>query len=342
MSCHELNLRAGTITFGGLSGEKEQRPDWDTMSTTEALKIQLDNLQRELQLLQVENKKLRMEVPMDGESGRMRKEIDELTQRLFESEEKAITVEQEAEECKTRMEQLQVELEEAKLAGDLTVKSLTDQLASSNNMVEQLTKESSEQQLELDKLRVENKLLSELHAQVTSSRLVEAVNGSASEASLRSTKKTGSSLCTPPLLESGRVTQDGLGNRDITGVHSSHGSVTYLQQTGRPSTYHSELNVAAPTFIHSTYSAAPVSMMSKEADGHRLVQPRPPPLIPIQSSVLPVYSTSALPTGSSPSVLGGLSTPVHNLPFNFTSGGHTQPSIDTLHQWKEETVKPQV
>ena len=60
-----------------------------------------------------------MEVPTDGESGRMRKEIDELTQRLFESEEKAITVEQEAEECKTRMEQLQVELEEAKLAGTL-------------------------------------------------------------------------------------------------------------------------------------------------------------------------------------------------------------------------------
>ena len=69
--------------------------------------------------------------------------------------------------------------------------------------------------------------------------------------------------------------------------------------------------------------------MSKEADGYRLVQPRPPPLIPLQSSGLPVYSTSALPTGSSPSVLGGLSAPVHNLPFNFTSGGHTQPSIDT-------------
>ena len=166
-------------------------------------------------------------MPTDGESGRMRKEIDELTQRLFESEEKVITVEQEAEEYKTRMEQLQVELKEAKLAGDLTVKSLTDQLVSSNNMVEQLTKESSEQQLELDKLHVENKLLSELHTQVTSLRLVDAINGSVSEASLRGAKKTGLSVCTPPLLESGRVTQDGLSNRDIAGVHSSHGSTTY-------------------------------------------------------------------------------------------------------------------
>ena len=112
-----------------------------------------------------------------------------------------------------------------------------------------------------------------------------------------------------------------------TGLHSSHGSTTYLQQTGRLSTCHSELNVAAPTFIHSTYSAAPASMVSKEADGHRLVQPRPPPLIPIQSSGLPVYSTSALPTGSSPSVPGGLPAPLH-LSFSFSAGGHTQPIID--------------
>ena len=49
------------------------------------------------------------------------------------------------------------------------MKSFTDQLASSNNMAKQLTKESGEQQLELDKLHVENKLLSELHVQVTSS-----------------------------------------------------------------------------------------------------------------------------------------------------------------------------
>ena len=42
-----------------------------------------------------------------------------------------------------------------------------------------------------------------------------------------------------------------------------------------------------------------------------------------------MYGTSCLPTGSSPSVPGGLSAPVHNLLFNFTSGGHTQPSIDT-------------
>ena len=86
--------------------------------------------------------------------------------------------------------------------------------------------------------------------------------------------------------------------------------------------------MAAPTFIHSTYSAAPASVVNKEADDHRLVQPRPPLLIPIQSSGLPAYSTSALPTGSSPSVPGGLPAPLH-LPFSFSAGGHTQPIIDT-------------
>ena len=119
------------------------------MSITETLRIQLDNVQHELQLLQVENKKMRSETAEEVEREELRKEIKELRQRLLESEERAITAEQEVEEWKTSVEQLQGKFVETKQSGDITVESLINQLTSSNRVMEQLTKESSKQQLEL-------------------------------------------------------------------------------------------------------------------------------------------------------------------------------------------------
>jgi len=136
-----LELKNRNSTFGVLSGER--KPDQAEMSTTETLRIQLDNVQCKLQLLQVENKKLRTELPEDGEREETRKEIEELRQCLLESEERAIAAEQEVEEWKMSVEQLQGELAEAKQSGDITAKSLIDRLTSSNCIIEQLTKESS-------------------------------------------------------------------------------------------------------------------------------------------------------------------------------------------------------
>ena len=68
----------------------------------------------------------------------MRKEIEELRHRLLENEKRAIMAEQEVEEWKTSLEQLQGKLAEAKQSGDVTAKSLIDQLTSSNHIVEQL------------------------------------------------------------------------------------------------------------------------------------------------------------------------------------------------------------
>ena len=68
----------------------------------------------------------------------MRKKIEELRHRLLENEKRAIMAEQEVEEWKTSVEQLQGKLAEAKQSGDVTAKSLIDQLTSSNYIVEQL------------------------------------------------------------------------------------------------------------------------------------------------------------------------------------------------------------
>jgi len=171
------------------------------MSTTETLRIQLDNVQCELQLLQVENKKLRTEASEDGEREEMGKEIEELRQRLLENEERVITAEQEVGEWKTSVELLQGKLAEAKQSGDVTVKSLIDQLTSSNRVVEQLTKESSEQQLELNSLRAQNKLLTQSQSRMTEPLCTQVTERSVNEASLRSVKDVHVSGYPLPQLE---------------------------------------------------------------------------------------------------------------------------------------------
>ena len=77
------------------------------MTTTEALRVQMDNLQRELQLLQVENKRLRG----DKQSSGVREEMEDLRQWLFEAEERALGAEQEAEQWRAEVEQLKETLE---------------------------------------------------------------------------------------------------------------------------------------------------------------------------------------------------------------------------------------
>ena len=77
------------------------------MTTTEALRLQLDNARQEIQQLQVENKKLRAEVQRGEEQSA---EIEELRQRLLDSEEKVIGAEQEAEQWKEETEKLSTAL----------------------------------------------------------------------------------------------------------------------------------------------------------------------------------------------------------------------------------------
>ena len=67
------------------------------MMTTEVLRLQLDNVWQEMQQLQVENKKLRAEVQLGEEQS---VEIEELRQRLLDSEEKVIGAKQEMEQWK--------------------------------------------------------------------------------------------------------------------------------------------------------------------------------------------------------------------------------------------------
>ena len=62
------------------------------MSATEALQVQLDNALHEVQLLQVENSKLRTEGQLtDQPSAELMTEMEELRQRLLESEERVIS-----------------------------------------------------------------------------------------------------------------------------------------------------------------------------------------------------------------------------------------------------------
>ena len=72
------------------------------MTMTEAFQVQMDNPQRELQRLQVKNQRLWG----DEQSAGVRKEMEDLRQRLFEVEERALGAEQEAEQWKAEVEQL--------------------------------------------------------------------------------------------------------------------------------------------------------------------------------------------------------------------------------------------
>ena len=72
------------------------------MTTTEMLRLQLDNVQQEIQQLQVKNK-LQAEVQLGEEQSA---EIEKLIQRLLDSEEKVIGAEQEAEQWKEETKKL--------------------------------------------------------------------------------------------------------------------------------------------------------------------------------------------------------------------------------------------
>ena len=142
----------------------------------------MDNLQWELQLLQVENKRLRE----DEQSGGVCKEMEDLRQRFFEAEERALGAEQEAEQWRAEVEQLKETLE-TRQEGEETKEALTEQLAAKTTLVEQLTKRGSEHQLELDSLHAQNKLLSQLQSRISeSARQVHGTEASISEASLHS------------------------------------------------------------------------------------------------------------------------------------------------------------
>jgi len=71
------------------------------MSATEALRVQLDNVLHEVQLLRVENSKLHAEEQLtDQPSVELMMEMEELRQRLLESEERVIIAEQDADKWK--------------------------------------------------------------------------------------------------------------------------------------------------------------------------------------------------------------------------------------------------
>ena len=155
------------------------------MTMTAALRVQMDNLQWELQHLQVENQRLRG----DEQSIGVHEEMEDLRQRLFEAEERALLAEQEAKQWRAEVEQLKETLEITRQEGEEAKVALTEQLAAKTTLVEQLTQRSSERQLELNNLHAQNKLL---HSRVSKLALqVDRTEASISEASLRSATVTG-------------------------------------------------------------------------------------------------------------------------------------------------------
>ena len=120
------------------------------MTTTEVLKLQLDNARREMQQLQVDNQNFQAEVWRGEEQSA---EIEELRQRLLNSEEKVIGAEQEAEQWKEEMEKLSTALAGAvKEEYEKNVRLL-------NELAEMASLAESELQLELDRLHAQNLLL---------------------------------------------------------------------------------------------------------------------------------------------------------------------------------------
>ena len=85
--------------------------------TIEALSLQLDNLRREIQALQVENAKLR-EVNQEVSSliNVEQSEIEELRQNLHEAHECEIQAQQEKESLQTQLVDVRSRLEEAEVA----------------------------------------------------------------------------------------------------------------------------------------------------------------------------------------------------------------------------------
>ena len=90
--------------------------------------------------------------------------MENLRQRLFEAEERALGAEQEAEQWRAEVEQLKEMLETTRQEGEETKEALTKHLAAKTTLVEQLTERGSERQLELDNLRAQNKLLLQLQS----------------------------------------------------------------------------------------------------------------------------------------------------------------------------------
>ena len=210
MSCHEVDNLDDALVYNhyiwGLirGGTSNKRRRLQSNMTTEALRIQLDNLQCEIQSLEVENRKLRATRERDQaeescvalEASAYNSEIDDLQQRLLEAEEKSISLEHEAQQWKETAEQVETAAKER-------VTSLQEQLEEKAKTVEQLISKDSERQLEIDKLRnehqleidkvcTENKALKEClrdepQSSATMSRTTEQTD--ANEASLRNVTK---------------------------------------------------------------------------------------------------------------------------------------------------------
>ena len=139
--------------------EDEQIGNYNQTMTTEALRIKLDNLQREVQSLQVENRKLRTATERDQgkeshvalEASAYSSEIEDLRQRLVEAEERSISLEHEAQQWKETVEQVETGAKQR-------LTNLQEQLEEKAKVVEQLISKDSERQLEIDKLCNEHQL----------------------------------------------------------------------------------------------------------------------------------------------------------------------------------------
>ena len=115
--------------------------------------------------------------------------MEDLRQRLFKAEERALGEEQEAEQWRAEVEQLKETLETTRQEGEEVKAALTEQLEAKTTLVEQLSQRSSERQLELNNLRAQNELL---HSRVSESApQVHRTEASVSKASLRSATVTG-------------------------------------------------------------------------------------------------------------------------------------------------------
>ena len=252
------------------------------MTTIEALRVQMDNLQRELQRLQVENQRLRG----DEQSTGVREEMEDLRQRLFKAEERALGAEQEAEQWRAEVEQLKETMETTRQEGEEVKAALTEQLEAKTTLVEQLSQRRSERQLELNNLRAQNELL---HLRISESApQVHRTEASISEASFRSTTVT-SDVASSMLgtYSSPSRSMEGENLTEFTPVLATSGASVGASNADR---VHAGLNVSAtpfPSLLHTVDQRTVTANGTSPSTRTQVTAYNwPPPLVPLSTPAL--------------------------------------------------------
>ena len=155
-------------TFGGLSGEKRKRKRrrWTCytrdkeMSTTEALRTQLDNVRREVHELQVENQKLRTQCSEEAWE-ELKEEVTDLRRQLHMAQENEAGTNQNLSESREEVTELKQQINELNEHVNKLQQTISE-LSSDN---EQLDSELAQSRVQHDDITQELSRMSELSAQ---------------------------------------------------------------------------------------------------------------------------------------------------------------------------------